>query len=85
MSKKEDVEVIHGVVDGNKPGAKIKVNENSVKQFEKRGLVKRLPVKNTAKKESAPKKQTKTTKSKTEQKPVSEPKQTKDETNQEGQ
>lgn len=59
-SKKVDVEVIHGVVDGNKPGKKIKVTDKSASQLVNKGLVKRLPVKKAAKKESAPKEQPKT-------------------------
>lgn len=60
---KVDVEVIEGVVDGNRRGAILSISEDSAKRLEQVGYVKILPKpkKSQTKKEAAPKKPAKKT------------------------
>lgn len=79
---KVNVEVVSGVVDGNKKGAKLSIEEKSAKSLEAKGFVK-IAAKpkakpQPAKKESAPKKQTKATKDKAVEDPASDKSTTKD-------
>lgn len=67
---KVDVEVISGVVDGKKKGAKLSIEERSANKLSDKGFVKILPKpKAPAKKKTAAKKQTKATKEKTTETP----------------
>lgn len=79
---KVNVEVISGVVDGKKKGAKLSVEEKSAKALEAKGFVKIVASPKAkpkpAKKESAPKKQSKATKVKTVEAPAKEKATTKD-------